>query len=645
MTNPDMWIMKITPGDSPNTKMYFENLFINAGCKSVIGYSKDQGDIEKFRNRWNKMKIGDLIVVIAGYNKVFGVVEIASDPFDDENEEGDEKSDWFYHRRKAILIKYFNPSFEAKSDTNRDTIIEYSGDGAKAICDEVWIKIKDKYFHNKYKIELNTVIDLLKYKKQIILQGPPGTGKTKMAKEIAELMIGSSSTTNIKPSEINSNTIIDVLKNVSKISTPAGNAEYQIVSVDSVNEKVTLKRSTDTEGTTTFKSIKTSYKENQWENKLDNNEDRRSAAIAKYIFDNLKSTITEDQSEQLRLIQFHPSYSYEDFVRGIVAKPNEEGAGIVYEAENKLLGEFSRNAYINYRESKNKDDDQFKISWIDSIFEEFVSFIENNLIENNHRIPLTAKLGITNVKKDAFRISSDGWQGEDLKYSQIKKLFRYDIQQKSQLTKFPDIAKTVYHRTSYYFPVVELFKKYLVNQPKPADTVRIALKNYVLIIDEINRSNLSSVLGELIYAMEYRGKRVASMYEVDGSTDLILPPNFYIIGTMNTADRSVGRIDYAIRRRFAFVDVIPKDLSSEPNVVFNKLLFDKIGLLFDTNISPEFEKKEVQLGHSYFIEKSAEGGSMSIRLQYEIKPILLEYVKDGILVGENIKETIENLQA
>ncbi len=133
------------------------------------------------------------------------------------------------------------------------------------------------------------------------------------------------------------------------------------------------------------------------------------------------------------------------------------------------------------------------------------------------------------------------------------------------------------------------------------------------------------------------------MYAVNEDPKIILPPNLYIIGTMNTADRSVGHIDYAIRRRFAFVDVNPKDLSGELEENFHKALFDAVSNLFVTNLSPEFDKKDVQLGHSYFIDKSKEGGSMDIRLEYEIKPILREYIKDGILIGDNIETQIEQL--
>ncbi len=150
------------------------------------------------------------------------------------------------------------------------------------------------------------------------------------------------------------------------------------------------------------------------------------------------------------------------------------------------------------------------------------------------------------------------------------------------------------------------------------------------------------------------------MYEIDGDNKLVLPPNLYIIGTMNTADRSVGHIDYAIRRRFAFVDVLPKDLSAEQGVKFDGKLFKIVSSLFISNydeyqanntatlqraetLSEEFEPEDVWLGHSYFIDKSDEKGSIAIRLKYEIIPILEEYIKDGVLKA-SAKEKIIDLK-
>lgn len=146
-------------------------------------------------------------------------------------------------------------------------------------------------------------------------------------------------------------------------------------------------------------------------------------------------------------------------------------------------------------------------------------------------------------------------------------------------------------------------------------------------------------MGELIYALEYRGEAVDSMYAVDRSNKITLPPNLYIIGTMNTADRSVGHIDYAVRRRFAFIDVLPRDLWSELKKNFNSEKFNAVADLFDKHLSQEFRKEEVQLGHSYFITENTD---IQTRLQYEIKPILREYIKDGVL-KESASDEIEKL--
>ncbi|CAC9612716.1 hypothetical protein [uncultured Gammaproteobacteria bacterium] len=158
---------------------------------------------------------------------------------------------------------------------------------------------------------------------------------------------------------------------------------------------------------------------------------------------------------------------------------------------------------------------------------------------------------------------------------------------------------------------------------------------FVLIIDEINRANLSSVLGELIYALEYRGE-VEGMYEYQGSREIVLPENLYIIGTMNTADRSVGHIDYAIRRRFAFVDV-----NTDESVIPNEAmpLFEKVKGLFDDHLSDEFELNDVMIGHSYFLRNNLE---LALALEYEIKPMLQEYRKDGVLTCE--EEEIKKLK-
>lgn len=164
---------------------------------------------------------------------------------------------------------------------------------------------------------------------------------------------------------------------------------------------------------------------------------------------------------------------------------------------------------------------------------------------------------------------------------------------------------------------------------------------YVLIIDEINRANLASVLGELIYGLEYREKVIKTPYEVDGTFDLIVPKNLYIIGTMNTADRSIGHIDYAVRRRFAFMPMRPDRRIIEQVVPVGKLrqsalqLFDAVENLFKGEkyaLTGDFFADDVQPGHTYFLAKSCE--DLLGNFVYQVLPLLHEYVKDGVLKPE-----------
>jgi len=175
---------------------------------------------------------------------------------------------------------------------------------------------------------------------------------------------------------------------------------------------------------------------------------------------------------------------------------------------------------------------------------------------------------------------------------------------------------------------------------------------YVLIIDEMNRANLPSVLGELIYGLEYRGEEVQTPYEVNSSKGLTVPENLFVIGTMNTADRSIGHIDYAIRRRFAFIDVLPsedtvKDHYEDGSGLRDKAqgYFNAVGCLFENSLSGEYEREHVQIGHSYFMASTED--ELNLKIQYEVLPILREYMQDGILdeTKGSLKEHLESWDA
>lgn len=181
-------------------------------------------------------------------------------------------------------------------------------------------------------------------------------------------------------------------------------------------------------------------------------------------------------------------------------------------------------------------------------------------------------------------------------------------------------------------------------------------KAYVMVIDELNRGNVSKVFGELITLLEAdkrKGRINAESVVLPYSKKAFhIPNNVYLIATMNTADRSLGSLDYAIRRRFAFIAEKPFGLEVDG---FDEDLFEKVSSLFVKNfdeykesgwdltmklepadtLSDEYKPEDVWIGHSYFLMQDEEGeDNTSNRLLYEIIPLLEEYVRDGVLTAE-----------
>ena len=175
---------------------------------------------------------------------------------------------------------------------------------------------------------------------------------------------------------------------------------------------------------------------------------------------------------------------------------------------------------------------------------------------------------------------------------------------------------------------------------------------FVLIIDEINRGNISKIFGELITLIEADkrdGKENRLSVQLPYSKeDFSVPDNLYIIGTMNTTDRSVGGIDYAVRRRFAFY-TIPSQWSVVDSFYGNneeekqkaEILFNAVKhFLVKTKVDMDIE--DLMVGHSYFMAKD---GELSLKWEYEIYPLLNEYYKDGICSKAPKKDMAEFIAA
>jgi len=166
-------------------------------------------------------------------------------------------------------------------------------------------------------------------------------------------------------------------------------------------------------------------------------------------------------------------------------------------------------------------------------------------------------------------------------------------------------------------------------------------KNYLLHIDEINRADLSRVLGEAISLFEPRADYVVDVnlpFEFEHFKNArieSMPSNLHVIGTMNSADRSIAILDIAIRRRFSFYQLYPQPQVVEKHgTEFSKQAFHKLEELFAKYASEEAFK--YMPGHAYFIGNSEKGNNddeSKRQLRYELIPLLQEYIEQGYVSG------------
>ena len=155
-------------------------------------------------------------------------------------------------------------------------------------------------------------------------------------------------------------------------------------------------------------------------------------------------------------------------------------------------------------------------------------------------------------------------------------------------------------------------------------------KRVLLIIDEINRANLANVLGPVFYLFENQiGTRKVEM-TVGQQTLSKLPDNLDVIATMNTADRSLAVVDFALRRRFAWYTIHPQEIKPNEDQEFHKDLFNKFCEIFDRYASDE--ELNVQPGPSYFLTlKDGAEEIMQDRMVYELLPLIKEYLAEGLM--------------
>ena len=341
------------------------------------------------------------------------------------------------------------------------------------------------------------------------------------------------------------------------------------------------------------------------------------------------------KKNQIFFTTFHQSMDYEEFVEGY--KPVSDDGNIYYEIKDGIFKEacnkskeiqevgkvgfeeawnnFTDELYNGKAKEINKNTGYLELETLEDK-EKFSLFIDNNIVKCR---PEKSKTG------NLYNLNNG-----------VKQLY-YSL--KKNITS-----------KSYVKSLLE----YLKDKYNLADIDEINKNPVVLIIDEINRGNIAKIFGELITLLE-ADKRKNADNEIEvklpySKEIFSVPSNLYIIGTMNTTDRSIGYIDYALRRRFAFITIkadkekIESFYNEKNSDCKDKALklFSDVEKIIENNLNEEFDSDDIMIGHSYFMAENEE--ELKRKLEYEIKPLLLEYYKDGILKNDSsIKKIIKDL--
>lgn len=337
---------------------------------------------------------------------------------------------------------------------------------------------------------------------------------------------------------------------------------------------------------------------------------------------------------QIVFTTFHQSYGYEEFVEGIKPRidSEENSKEIEYEIKDGIFKELCEKALDNYENSiLNADELNKKIE-----LKEKVENFLNWLLETNEPIGKTkgGNFFVIEIDNKTIVIYSEGIERFDGIFNLNLSIFMELLKCKDEFNNATEMFKKVFNRDyadrthTYYFNLMKKFKAYekqltaKIENNKNNDN---SLKPYIIIIDEINRGNVSKIFGELITLIE-PSKRIGEKEELKvtlpySGEKFGVPKNVYIIGTMNTADRSITSLDTALRRRFEFVEMMP-------NV--SKLSMDCEGinlqeLLKAINTRIEYLlDREKTIGHAFFIGVENLNDLKSI-FQNKIIPLLQEY--------------------
>ena len=325
------------------------------------------------------------------------------------------------------------------------------------------------------------------------------------------------------------------------------------------------------------------------------------------------------EAGQIVFTTFHQSLSYEDFIEGI--KPETIDGNVTYEVKDGIFKSICKNAF-----SKEITSDNFEVVY-QKLLDEIDNSVDNKLVLET--LVHAKEFTIYKNSKNNIRFHSNTEKANE---AVIKKEVLEHYLKTGEVLDWAPYTKSV--------------ANYIIEKYNYIQNEAIEPKPHVLIIDEINRGNVSAIFGELITLLE-EDKRKGNPEHTEvklpySGNNFSVPNNVYIIGTMNTADRSVEALDTALRRRFSFVEMQPKPdiLSKVGEVDLSKLLEtinQRIEMLID---------KDHQIGHSYFIGIQ-DLEDLRRTFKDKIIPLLEEYFygdfgKIGLVLGGAFIKLAEN---
>ena len=317
-------------------------------------------------------------------------------------------------------------------------------------------------------------------------------------------------------------------------------------------------------------------------------------------YDEAIKIFNNNLGNQIEFITFHQNYSYEDFIQGI--RPDtENGKELTFEKKD---GVFKRIADRALKNLTNSEKPESAKKDFDIVFQDFIQQLIDGEVKEIKVSMKKTNYWITDIseKNISFRKNSGG-TGHTLSLSTLEKMYENENTGKIQ------------GLSSYYQPLLDV----LLKNGKLNSIVKVERKNFVIIIDEINRANISRVFGELITLIE-EDKRshgaIPMRVTLPSGDSFIVPSNLYIIGTMNTADKSIALLDIALRRRFDFVPMYPLYEGLE-KPIYDAQLLQKIN---DAILSRK--NHDFTIGHAYFMGNEY---LLENTLNRKVIPLLLEY--------------------